>query len=60
VWGRRETQIEFWRGNLKEGEHFGNLGVYGRIILQYILKEWNETVWNELIWVRIGTYGRLL
>jgi hypothetical protein len=27
-------------GNLKEGGHLGNIGVDGRIILEWILKKW--------------------
>jgi hypothetical protein len=33
VWGREEVCTWFWWGNLREGDHWGDPGVDGRIIL---------------------------
>ena len=31
-----------------------DLGVYGRIILKWILKTWSGEAWTELLWLRLG------
>jgi hypothetical protein len=36
------------------------LSVFGRKILQHILKKWNGNTWTEFSWFRIGTIGELL
>jgi hypothetical protein len=38
----------FWWGNLRERDHWGNPGIYGRIILRWILKKWDVGVWTGL------------
>jgi hypothetical protein len=48
----------FWWGDLREGDHFEDLG-YGRIILKLIFKKW-DGAWTGLSWLRIGTGGGLL
>jgi hypothetical protein len=50
----------FWWGDLREGDHLGDQGIDGRIILKWILKKWDEGAWTELIWLRIGTGDGLL
>jgi len=37
--GRRELQTEFWWGNLRERDHWGDLGVDGKIILGWIFRK---------------------
>jgi hypothetical protein len=58
--GRRgQAYTGFWLGNLREGEHFGDQGVDGRIILRWIFRKWG--FWTGSSWHRIGTSGgRLL
>jgi hypothetical protein len=49
VWGKREVHIGFWWGDLREGDHLGDPGVYGRIILKRIFKQWDRDMeWIEL------------
>jgi hypothetical protein len=36
--GKREVHTGFWWGDLREGNHLGNLGLDGKIILKWILK----------------------
>jgi hypothetical protein len=59
VWGKIEVHTGFWWGDLREGDHLGDPGVDGRIILKWIFKLWDET-WTGLSWLRIGTGGGLL
>ena len=50
----------FWLGGLREGGHFEDTDVDGRMILKCIYKKWDEEVWTGLIWFRIRTGDRLL
>jgi hypothetical protein len=40
VWGKREAHTGFWWGGLREGDHLGDPGMDGRIILKWVLKQW--------------------
>jgi len=48
-------------GNRREGDHWGDLGVDGWIILGWIFGRWDVVIWTGLGWPRIETVGgRLL
>jgi hypothetical protein len=57
--GKREVHTGLWWGDLREGYHLGDPGVYGRIILKLIFKKWDGAR-SGLSWLRIGTGGGLL
>jgi hypothetical protein len=40
AWERIEIHTQFWSGNLKGRDHTEDLGVEGKIILQWIFVEW--------------------
>jgi len=42
VWGKVEMYTVFWRGILRERDHFEDPGVDGRIILRWIIRKWNR------------------
>jgi hypothetical protein len=46
--------------NLKGGDHSDDLGIDGKIILEWILQKYDETVWSGCIWLRIETIGEFL
>jgi hypothetical protein len=47
--GKREVHTGFWWGVLREGNHLGDRGVNGRMILKWILKKWDGGMdWIEL------------
>ena len=46
VWGRGEVWTGFWWGNLREGDHWGDPDVDGRIILGWIFGKWDVGVWT--------------
>jgi hypothetical protein len=39
--GNGETCIGFWWKNLRERDHWGDPGLYGRIILTWIFRKWD-------------------
>ena len=39
--GRGEAYTGFWWGNLREGDHFVDPGVDGRLILRWIFRNWD-------------------
>jgi hypothetical protein len=47
----------FGWGNLRERDHFGDPGLYGRITLRRIFRKLDVGVWNGSSWLRIGTSG---
>ena len=44
----------------KEGDHWGDLGVDGWIILGWISRRWDVGIWTGLGWPRIETSGERL
>jgi len=44
-------------GNRREGDHWGDLGVDGWIILGWISRKWDVGKWTGLGWPRIETGG---
>jgi hypothetical protein len=55
--GRKEACIRFWWGNLREGDHWGDPGVDGKVILGWIFRKWDVGVRTGLGWLRIETDG---
>jgi hypothetical protein len=48
---------EFWWGNLRERDRWGDPDVDGRIILGWIFRKWYAGLWIGLGYRRIGTGG---
>ena len=46
VWVRRGGCIGSWWGNWREGDHWGDLGVDGWIILGWISRRWDVGIWT--------------
>jgi len=52
-----EAYIEFWWGNLRERDYWGDPGVGWKIILRWIFTKWYVRVWTGSRWLRIATGG---
>jgi hypothetical protein len=52
-----EACTGFSWGNLRERDHWGDLGADGRIILRWIIRKWDVEVWTGSTLLRIGTGG---
>jgi len=55
--GEERGCVGSWWGNRREGDHWGDLGVDGWIILGLISRKWNVGTWADLGWPRIETGG---
>jgi len=55
--GEERGCVGSWWGNRREGDHRGDLGVDGWIILGWIFRRWNVGIWTGLGWPRIETAG---
>jgi len=60
LWETGEVHTEFWWGDLREIDHSEDLGVDGRIMIKWIIKNWDAKAWSGLIRLRIGTGDRRL
>ena len=47
--GEEKCAQSFGGQNLKERDRLEDLGIDGRIILNYVLRRWEESVWIEFI-----------
>jgi hypothetical protein len=53
--GESEVHTGFWWGNLREGDHLGDPGVDGRMILKWTFKKCDGSMnWIELAQDRDG------
>jgi hypothetical protein len=52
---RIDEKYKILFGKLKE-----NIGLGGKIILEWILEKWGWRLWTAFVWPRIGTSGVLL
>jgi hypothetical protein len=52
--------LTFWLKNLEVRYHPEDLGLHGRIILEWILEKQSGKVWTGFIWLRIETSGCML
>ena len=55
--GEERGCIGSWEGKRREGDHWGDLGVDGWIILGWISRRWDVGMWTGLGWPRIGIDG---
>jgi hypothetical protein len=46
--GEGRVRTGFWLGDLREGEHLEDRGVFGRIILKCIFKKWDG---GDMDWI---------
>jgi len=44
--GEERGCIESWRGNQRERDHWGDLGIYGWIILRWISRRCDVGIWT--------------
>jgi hypothetical protein len=45
---------------VREGDHFKDTGVNGKIILKWMFEKWDGGAWAGSLWLRIGRGGGLL
>ena len=55
-----EVCTRFWWGNLREGDHWGDQDVDGRVMLREIFGKWEGVVGTGWSWLRIGMGGGCL
>jgi len=47
-WGEGVCIRSCW-GNRRKGDHWGDLGVYGWIMLEWISRRWDVGIWNTFV-----------
>jgi len=57
VWGTGEAYTGFLVGKPEGKRTLEDPGVDGRIILRWILRQWDVGAWTGSRWLRIGTGG---
>jgi len=57
VYRRREINVRVRLEYLKKRDHLEDLSIEQRIILEWILKKWDEMAWTSLICLRVGESG---
>jgi hypothetical protein len=57
---RREMRAKFWSGRLKGRDRLKDVGVDGKIILEWILRKYCGKIWTGCMRLRTGTSGGLL
>ena len=55
--GEESGCVGSWWGNRREGDHWGDLGLDGWVILGRISRRWDVGIWTGLGWPRIETVG---
>jgi hypothetical protein len=55
-----KNACRIWSGNLTGRDHSEDLGVNGRLILEWILGKQDGKLLDSFIWLRIGNSGGLL
>jgi len=55
--GEERACVGSWWGNWREGDHWGDLGLDGWIILGWISRRCDVGIWTGLGWPRIQTGG---
>jgi len=55
-----EEHRGLWFGDRRETDRLENPGIYGRIILKWIFKQWDGETETRLLVLRIGTCGECL
>ena len=58
--GEERGCIGSWWGNRREGNHWGDLGIDGWIILGWISRRWDVGIWTRLGWPRVRDRWRTL
>jgi hypothetical protein len=58
IGGGGEACTGFWRVYLRERDHWGDLGLDGRIILRWIFRKEDVQVWIALSWLTVWIVGR--
>jgi hypothetical protein len=59
-WEREVVFRGFWLGGQTVRDHWGDIGVYGRITLSWTLGRWGSMGPTGFSWLRIGSTGGLV